>query len=83
MSPRSEREGGKRFFRRSRKKVCAFCVEKSPIDYKDVNRLQRYLSERGKIVPKRVTKNCAKHQRELAIAIKRARELGLLPFSLE
>ncbi len=83
MSPRSDREGGKRFFRRSRKKVCAFCVEKSPIDYKDTNRLQRYLSERGKIVPKRVTKNCAKHQRELAIAIKRARELGLLPFSVE
>ncbi|HSV30911.1 MAG TPA: 30S ribosomal protein S18 [Atribacteraceae bacterium] len=77
------KEGGKRFFRRGRKKVCAFCMDKSQIDYKDVNRLLRFLSERKKIMPKRVTSNCAKHQRELAIAIKRAREIGLLPYAVD
>ncbi|MBP8933311.1 MAG: 30S ribosomal protein S18 [Candidatus Atribacteria bacterium] len=80
---KTERDSGKRFFRRARKKNCIFCVEKGPIDYKDVNRLGRFVSERGKIVPKRVTSVCAKHQRELSIAIKRAREIGLLPYSLD
>lgn len=64
-----------------RRKVCGFCAEKvKVIDYKDVNRLRRYLSERGKIEPRRKTGTCAGHQRQLAVAIKRARHLALLPF---
>ena len=67
--------------KRARKKVCAFCVDRAEhIDYKDVAKLRRYLSERGKIVPRRVTGTCAHHQRELTIAIKRARHLALLPY---
>ncbi|HAH78375.1 MAG TPA: 30S ribosomal protein S18 [Ruminococcaceae bacterium] len=75
---RGRRSGG----RRGRRKVCAFCVEKvDVIDYKDVAKLRRYISERGKILPRRVTGTCAHHQRELTVAIKRARHLALLPFS--
>lgn len=67
--------------RKGRKKVCAFCVDKiHEIDYKDVPRLRRYLSDRGKIVPRRVTGTCACHQRQLTIAIKRARHLAFLPY---
>lgn len=67
--------------RKSRKKVCAFCVDKvDTIDYKDVAKLRRYMSERAKIVPRRVTGTCAHHQRELTVAIKRARHLALLPY---
>lgn len=67
--------------RKSRKKVCAFCVDKiQEIDYKDVPRLRRYLSDRGKIVPRRVTGTCARHQRQLTTAIKRARHLAFLPY---
>ncbi len=67
--------------RRSRKRVCAFCADKvTEIDYKDVNRLKRFLSERGKIVPRRVTGTCARHQRQLTTAIKRARHLAFLPY---
>ncbi len=67
--------------RRPRRKVCAFCADKvAHIDYKDVPRLRRYLSERGKIVPRRVTGTCARHQRQLTVAIKRARILALLPY---
>ena len=70
--------------RRSRRKVCAFCADKiDVIDYKDVARLRKFVSERGKILPKRMTGNCAKHQRELTIAIKRARHVALLPFVAE
>jgi len=70
--------------RRSRRKVCVFCAEKiDPIDYKDVARLRKFISERGKILPKRMTGNCARHQREMTIAIKRARHLALLPFTGE
>ena len=66
--------------KRSRRKVCAFCVDKvETVDYKDVAKLRRYLSERGKIVPRRVTGTCARHQRQLTVAIKRARHLALLP----
>ncbi|HOK62765.1 MAG TPA: 30S ribosomal protein S18 [Soehngenia sp.] len=65
-----------------RKKVCAFCADKSShIDYKDVNKLKKYVTERGKILPRRVSGNCAKHQRELTIAIKRARQVALLPYT--
>ena len=77
-SERPERRGG----RKGRKKVCGFCVDKvEAIDYKDVAKLRRYISERAKILPRRVTGTCARHQRELAVAIKRARHLALLPFS--
>ena len=67
---------------RRRKKVCAFCADKEHdvIDYKDVNKLKRYVSERGKILPRRITGNCAKHQRALTVAIKRARHIALMPY---
>lgn len=67
--------------RKSRKKVCMFCVEKSEfIDYKDTQKLRRFISERAKILPRRVTGTCAAHQRELTVAIKRARHVALLPY---
>lgn len=67
--------------RKSRKKVCAFCVEKvETIDYKDVSRLRKFTSDRAKILPRRVTGTCARHQRELTTAIKRARHVALLPY---
>lgn len=67
-----------------RPKVCYFCVDKiEQIDYKDVERLKKYVSERGKIIPRRVTGNCARHQRQLTIAVKRARFMALLPYSAE
>jgi small subunit ribosomal protein S18 len=76
------RPGGKN--RRMKRKVCAFCMEKSEaIDYKDINKLRKYVTERGKILPRRISGNCAKHQRELTIAIKRARNIALLPFTTE
>ena len=69
---------------RRRKKVCVFCGEKNGvIDYKDVNKLKRYVSERGKILPRRITGNCAKHQRALTVAIKRARHIALMPYTCE
>ncbi len=66
-----------------RRKVCSFCVDKLEIDYKDSAKLSRYISDRGKIEPRRRTGTCAKHQRALAVAIKRARHLALLPFAPE
>ena len=64
-----------------RKKVCQFCIDRNEhIDYKDTVKLRRFLSERGKIVPRRVTGTCAHHQRDLTVAIKRARHLALLPY---
>ena len=67
--------------RKSRKKVCAFCLDKiEHIDYKDVPRLRRYLSDRAKIIPRRVTGTCARHQRQLTVAVKRARHLAFLPY---
>ena len=70
--------------RRPRKKVCAFCAEKvTEIDYKDTAKLRKFLSERGKIAPRRTSGVCAKHQRDLAIAIKRARVRALLPYVSE
>ena len=64
-----------------RKKVCAFCVDKvTSIDYKEVAKLRRYLSERGKILPRRTTGTCAEHLRDLTTAIKRARQIALLPY---
>ncbi|WP_073027159.1 30S ribosomal protein S18 [Lutispora thermophila] len=70
--------------RKPKKRVCNFCVDKVEcIDYKDVNRLRRYITERGKIIPRRISGNCAKHQRQLTVAIKRARNIALLPFTAE
>ncbi|HIU49757.1 MAG TPA: 30S ribosomal protein S18 [Candidatus Limousia pullorum] len=70
--------------RKPRKKVCGFCVDKvENIDYKDIARLRRYMSERGKILPRRVTGTCAAHQRALTVAIKRARHLALLPYTTD
>ena len=70
--------------RRPRKKVCRFCVDKvEQIDYKDVAKLRRYITERGKILPRRISGNCAKHQRQVTVAIKRARNIALLPFTAE
>ena len=79
MADRPERDNRRN--RKGRKKVCAFCVDKvETIDYKDIGKLRRYLSERAKILPRRVTGTCARHQRGLTVAIKRARHLALLPF---
>jgi len=66
---------------RKRRKVCAFCMDKvTGIDYKDATKLRRYMSERGKILPRRTTGTCAAHQRDLTTAIKRARQIALLPY---
>lgn len=70
--------------RRPRRKVCSFCVDKvEHIDYKDVAKLRRFITERGKILPRRISGNCAKHQRQVTFAIKRARNIALLPFTAE
>ena len=70
--------------RKPKKKVCSFCVDKvEAIDSKDVPKLRRYVTERGKILPRRISGNCAKHQRQVTVAIKRARNIALLPFTAE
>jgi small subunit ribosomal protein S18 len=76
------REGGKKYT--PRRKVCGFCVDKvEVIDYKNVDRLRRYISDRGKIEPRRKTGTCARHQRTLTTALKRARHVALLPYTSE
>jgi len=80
-SERGPRGGGGMHRRR---KVCNFCVDKvESIDYKDVSKLRRFISERGKILPRRMTGTCAAHQRQLTVAIKRARHIALLPYTTE
>ncbi|MBO5081443.1 MAG: 30S ribosomal protein S18 [Lachnospiraceae bacterium] len=74
-----KRKGGMR----RRKKVCVFCGKDNVISYKDTAKLKRYVSERGKILPRRITGNCAKHQRALTVAIKRARHVALMPYSVD
>jgi small subunit ribosomal protein S18 len=70
--------------RKPKKKVCSFCVDKvQSIDYKEVPKIRRFTTERGKILPRRISGNCAKHQRQLTLAIKRARNIALLPFTAE
>ena len=70
--------------RKPKRKVCAYCADKNlVIDYKQVDKLKKYVSEKGKILPRRVTGLCAKHQRDLTIAVKRARHIALLPFTME
>lgn len=69
---------------RPRKRICSFCANNTEvIDYKDINNLKKYVTERGKILPRRISGNCAKHQRELTRAIKRARQIALLPYSAD
>jgi small subunit ribosomal protein S18 len=76
-----DKQGKRPRGRRPRRKVCAFCADKNAIiDYKEIPRLRRFVSERGKILPRRMSGTCAKHQRELAMAIKRARVIALLPY---
>ena len=75
-------EKGNRSNRKSRRKVCAFCVDKvDTIDYKDVAKLRKFTSDRAKILPRRVTGTCARHQRALTVAIKRARQVALMPYT--
>jgi small subunit ribosomal protein S18 len=70
--------------RKPKKKICSFCVDKvETIDYKEVGKIRRYTTERGKILPRRISGNCAKHQRRVTLAIKRARIVALLPFTAE
>jgi small subunit ribosomal protein S18 len=77
-------EKGARPNRKSRKKVCAFCVDKvEEIDYKDVQKLRKFTSDRAKILPRRVTGTCARHQRELTTAIKRARQVALMAYTAD
>ncbi|MEA4903183.1 30S ribosomal protein S18 [Desulfitobacterium sp.] len=70
--------------RRPRRRVCSFCVDKvESIDYKDTHKLRKYITERGKILPRRISGNCAKHQRQVTVAIKRARHIALLPYMVD
>ena len=79
--PREQRDNRAPFRNKRRKKVCAYCADKVDyIDYKDTMRLKKNLSERYKILPRRVTGTCARHQRQLTIAVKRARHLALIPY---
>ena len=80
---RGDREFGRNSrLRRGRKRVCSFCVDKiTELDYKDTARLRKFITERGKILPRRISGNCAKHQRSLTEAIKRARVVALLPYT--
>ncbi|MBO5109876.1 MAG: 30S ribosomal protein S18 [Clostridia bacterium] len=78
---RAERAPQQRHFNRRRKKVCAFCADKIDyIDYKDTARLRKFVSERAKILPRRISGTCAMHQRQLTDAIKRARKVALMPY---
>ncbi len=79
---RGEDMGGRRGF--GRRKVCRFCADKTAkVDYKDQGQMKYFLTERGKIIPRRISGNCAKHQREVATAVKRARMLALLPYTVQ
>lgn len=87
-SDRGPRQGGPGGpggrMRRTRRKVCAFCADKVEADdYKDVMKLRKFLSEKGKILPRRISGNCAKHQRQMTVSIKRARQIALLPYTTD
>lgn len=70
--------------RRGKRRICTFCADKiSDIDFKDIPRMKKYITERGKILPRRISGNCAKHQRMLTLSIKRARNVALLPYTIE
>src|SRR5713101_8029942 len=82
--PRESSGSGPRGPKRQHRKVCSFCVEKvAYIDYKEISRLRRFVSDRGKILPRRVTGTCAPHQRPLTPALERARPIPLLPYTTE
>ena len=84
MEKEKDRERSPRNAKRPRKKVCSFCVDRvEVIDYKDVAKLRKYMTERAKILPRRVTGCCAYHQRELTTAIKRARQIALIPYTAD
>ena len=84
MAFRRTRTVTKRKKRYIPKKVCRFCVDKVEyIDYKDLRRIRNLMTERGKIISRRISGNCARHQRQLTVAIKRARNIALLPFAVE
>jgi small subunit ribosomal protein S18 len=89
MGRNNDRDGGggsgkERGMRRPKKKICSFCVDKvKGIDYKETAKVRKFITERGKILPRRISGNCAVHQRQLTIAIKRARQIALLPFTSE
>ena len=84
MSDKVAGEEKKKFKKPSKKKVCLLCQNKEEkIDYKDVNKIKKYMTEKGKILPRRQTGVCARHQRELSLAIKRARVMALLPFKAD
>jgi small subunit ribosomal protein S18 len=81
---KSSRRKKSKFLARRKKKVCRFCKNKvEQVDYKDISVLRKFLTDRGKIFPRRTSANCAKHQRQLATAIKRARHMALLPYVVE
>lgn len=76
--------GGRGGMRRAKRKICQFCVDKvEEIDYKDLMKIRKFLSEKGKILPRRISGCCAKHQRQLTVAIKRARHIALLPYTTD
>lgn len=78
------RTGGRGGMRRAKRKICQFCVDKATdIDYKDLMKIRKFLSEKGKILPRRISGCCAKHQRQLTTAIKRARHIALLPYTTD
>ena len=80
---KGEGKGGMRM-RRAKRKICLFCVDKiTDIDYKEVGKIRKYVSEKGKILPRRISGCCAKHQRSLTVAIKRARHIVLLPYTTD
>lgn len=84
VPPVKKRAGAAKKERRPKRKVCNFCADKLPdINYKDATRLRKYISERGKILPRRISGNCARHQRGLTVAVKRARIIAFLPFASE
>ena len=81
---RSNDEDYNRKFRRTRKKVCALCANKDLVlDYKNADQLKKFINEKGKILPRRATGACAKHQRDITIAVKRARQIAILPYTQE
>jgi small subunit ribosomal protein S18 len=84
MAPPKGKRAAAKKDRRPKRKVCNFCVEKlHDLDYKDTTRLRKFISERGKILPRRISGNCASHQRALTTAVKRARVIALLPFVVQ
>jgi small subunit ribosomal protein S18 len=84
MAANTKKRAAAKKERRPKRKTCSFCADKvTEINYKDVGRLRKYISERGKILPRRISGNCAKHQRALTVAVKRARVIAFLPFVAE